>query len=98
MINKEEIVLKSNNGNKYLTLVFLAIMVYAVIWSLFKDPVILFYSIPMLIVTSWTSRTTIVTEKSINFNYPYRIYNRRKKNPFSYIKSIGKIHGTKSFG
>lgn len=91
MIKDEEIIFKSNNGNKYLVLFFISIMVYAVGWSLLKAPIILCFSIPMLIFCCWTPRITIVTEKDICFYHPYRFYNRKIHIPIENIKSVGEL-------
>ena len=96
MIKGEEIVYKSNNGNKYIVFFFLVLIIYAVGWSLFKAPILLIYTIPFLIIICYTSRSSFVTKNSIYFYYPLRLYNRKKKIPFSYIKKIGKIYGPRS--
>jgi hypothetical protein len=93
MSNKENILLKSNNGNIFIMILFILIMLYAVIWCLFNATVLLFFSLPLLIITCLIPRTTIVTESDIYFNYPFRLYGRRKRIPLSFIKNIGTVYG-----
>ncbi len=55
----------------------------------FIFPIILIYTIPLLVVCCWIPMETIIKENEIIVNYPFRVFYKKKVFPINNIKSIG---------